>query len=128
MQATTITLRHPDMRIASLRISWSVPSRSIIGNKDRHTDLWGYVQRDSAAEACLLSITPPEELPAPHWNRGHEVFFIVSPRPTEDEAFEVLRQRRYADVRVKDPRPDGGWTGFYDCSKARKILGWVHQD
>jgi hypothetical protein len=130
-QADTIVRRYTSMRIASLRMSWVVPDRSVTSSlRDRSDDLWGYTQRDSAAHAVLLAILPPSSLPASEahpkgWTTGHEVFFLVSPKSSEDKTFETLRHRAYPDVLVKEGGP---WTGFFDCSKAERILGWKHQD
>jgi len=60
-QASSIVRRHPSMRIASLRLSWSVPDRSISAARDPDEewttkDLWGYVQSDSVADAFLRAI------------------------------------------------------------------------
>ena len=60
MQADTIVRRFPSVRIASLRLHWSIPTRATAQNQDparAKNDLWGWVQEDSAAEAFLLAIT-----------------------------------------------------------------------
>ena len=60
LQGETIVRRYPSMRVASLRLSWSLPSRQDAMRDDpqaRMTDLWGYVQEDSGAEAFLLALT-----------------------------------------------------------------------
>lgn len=77
LQADTIIRRYPSMRIASLRLSWSLPSRQAAMRDDperRRTDLWGYVQEDSGAEAFLLALTDESG----RW-AGHEAFFITAP-------------------------------------------------
>jgi nucleoside-diphosphate-sugar epimerase len=125
MQAAAICRRYPSMRIASLRMSWTVPERAMAqGKGDRANDLWGYTQWDAAADACLRAVgTSPAG-----WEAGHEAFFVVSPRTTSDESFETLHRRAYPDVRVKEPPPEEAWTGFVDCAKAERMLGWTHKD
>jgi hypothetical protein len=98
------------MRIASLRLGWTIPERAVaMGRGDRAADLWGYTQQDAAARAFL---------------RALEAFFIVAPRVTADEDFDTLRRRAYPDV----PAKPGEWTAFFDCAKAKRILGWEHTD
>jgi hypothetical protein len=50
------------------------------------------------------------------------------PRTTSDESFDTLHSRAYPDVRVKEPPPGEAWTGFVDCAKAERMLGWTHKD
>jgi nucleoside-diphosphate-sugar epimerase len=129
MQADAMCRRYPHMRIASLRLSWSVPERETAQGKggDRSTDLWGYVQRDSGASAFLLAIAEPSSLPT-GWKAGHEAFFIVSPHSSSDTSFEEMHWRAYPSVPIKTLPSERAWTGFFDCSKAERILGWTHRD
>lgn len=126
LQADTIVRRYPFMRIASLRLHWSVPSRSRAQRDDptrRSKDLWGYVQEDSAADAFLLALT--EE--TGKWS-GHEAFFIVAPVVAMDEDSRELRQKFWPHVPVKDGKEVSGRKGFFDCGKAERLLGWSHKD
>ena len=82
--------RHPSMRIASLRLHWSCPSRDAAKRGDpgrRKNDLWGYVQEDSAAEAFLLAVSGDNG----KWS-GHERFFISAPDIAHDEDTIVLKR------------------------------------
>ncbi|GLB40545.1 putative rmlD substrate binding domain [Lyophyllum shimeji] len=126
LQAETIVRRYPSMRIASLRLHWSVPSRLHAQRDDptlRSKDLWGYVQEDSAADAFLLALT--EE--TGKWS-GHEAFFIVAPVVAMDEDSRELRERFYPDVPITEGKDVSGSAGFFDCRKAERLLGWVHKD
>jgi hypothetical protein len=120
-QADAMARRYPTMRIASLRLGWSIPTRAFATRRggDRAKDLWGYVQEDAAADAFLRALG---DLPA--WHAGHEVFFVVASQPTAppEDSFATLHARAYPDVPVKP----GEWTGFFDCDKAKQILGWEH--
>lgn len=114
------------MKIASLRLSWSVPNRAralrrIVGKAQN--DLWGYVQEDSAADAFLLSVTGVHE----RWT-GHETFFIAAPITAAHEDSNILRKQYWPNVPLRNDFGSGGQQGFFDCKKARELLEWVHQD
>jgi hypothetical protein len=116
------------MKVASLRIHWSIPRRedARAGDPDgtrKQQDLWGYVQEDSGAEAFLLAVSGEDE----RWS-GHEAFFITSQRTSQDIDSEELRRRFWPDVSVKGSRELVGTESFFDCSKAGRLLGWMHRD
>jgi len=126
MQASTIVRRHPELRIASLRLSWSIPHRSVGVRGDSDTDrqkkdLWGYVQEDCAAEAFIRAVVT-DDLP---W-KGHEAFFIAAPDTLQDRDTMHLHQAHYAHVPIKEGKDLSGRKGFFDCSKAERLLGWTH--
>ena len=126
MQADTIVARFPSMRIASLRPGWVIPSREYAMKNDtdaerRKNDLWGWVQEESTAEAFLLAVTVEDG----RWS-GHEAFFITAPTITSDEEAEELYKNHWKDVPVKVGK--NLKKGFFDCSKAERILGWVHRE
>lgn len=114
------------MRVASLRPSWSLPNRQAAMRDDpelRKDDLWGYVQEDSAAEAFLLALTVENG----RWS-GHEAFFIVAPEVANVLTSKELWQRYYEEVPIKEGKELSGQNGFFDCSKAERLLGWVHRN
>ncbi|KAJ7650398.1 hypothetical protein FB45DRAFT_974323 [Roridomyces roridus] len=126
LQADTIVRRYPDMRVANLRLHWSVPSRAFVQQADvsdeyRRKDLWGYVQEDSAAEAFILAISQPTV----KWPSAAESFFIVAPETTFDGETSQLLQEHWPNVPVKAGGITGG-AGFFNCSKAKDLLGWEH--
>ncbi len=112
------------MRIASLRLHWSLPSkltaRSLEASK-ASKDLWGYVQEDSAAEAFLLAVAKENTA----WT-GHERFFIVAPETAHDEESSKLAREYWPEVPQRHPLI--GRESFFDCGKAERLLGWVHKD
>ncbi|KAF5367442.1 hypothetical protein D9758_003809 [Tetrapyrgos nigripes] len=126
LQADTIVRRYPSMRIASLRLHWSLPdpelARKLDASKAKN-DLWGYVQEDSAADAFLRALTDDSD----RWS-GHEAFFIAAPHIANTESTEALRARFWPDVPIKSGKELSGRDGFFDCSKANRLLGWVHTD
>lgn len=131
VQADTIARRYPHIRIASLRLSWTIPSRSYAMHLEskqdpslKKNDLWGYTQEDSAADAFLLAIQQQEGSP----RSGHDAFFIVAPEPRCEQEAEVLRQMYWGHVPVRGGGDFTGSTRFFDCGKAAKMLGWIHQE
>ena len=114
------------MRVASLRLSWSLPNRQAAMRDDpaaRMDDLWGYVQEDSAAEAFLLALTVENG----KWS-GHEAFFITAPDVANELSSKELWKRYWKDVPIKEGKDLSGHKGFFDCSKAERLLGWVHRN
>lgn len=125
LQAETIVRRFPSMRIASLRLHWSVPNRAIpaarLSPESAAKDLWAYVHEDSAADAFLLALEVTTS-----WS-GHEAFFITAPEiAAPDMDSEQLRMQYWPNVPLKNGVEIKGRTGFFDCSKAQRLLGWVH--
>ncbi|KAG1872142.1 NAD(P)-binding protein [Suillus tomentosus] len=126
MQANTIVRRYPSMRVASIRIHMFVPTRTRAYRQDyfrARGDLWGYVQMDSAADAFLRAVTVEMD----HWT-GHETFFITAPQLAADEDWLELKEKYFPNVPVKPGWVESGTKGFFDCSKAERLLGWVHTD
>lgn len=124
MQARTIVRRYPTTRIASLRLSWSIPSRQHALEADsskRKNDLWAYVQEDSGAEAFLLALTEGG------WT-GHEAFFVCAPETAHEEESGVLKEMWWGGVRIKEGASLEGHRSFFDCSKAERLLGWRHRE
>lgn len=127
-QATVLTRRYPNIRIASLRLHWSVPTRpdATRTNAVRAAgDLWGWVQEDEGVSAFLLAITLPlinagkdgeseslDREAGTGW-RGHEAFYIVAPDlQMLDSADEVvdgmkLKEEWWPGVKYRE----GWWDG-----------------
>lgn len=121
-QADSFTRRYEQMQIASLRLHWAAPSRKAVNKyHEDHSeqavrDLWGYVDRFAAARAFLLGVTAVFG--------GHEVFYIVAPKTGKLTPSLALKAEYYADVPLRGSLE--GNTGFYNCAKAERILGWTH--
>ena len=125
MQADAIVRRYPTMRIASIRLHWSVPRREAATRDDparRAKDLWGWVQEDSGAEAFLLAVFGENG----KWS-GHERFFVTAPEIATNDDTMVLKQQFWPDVPIKPGFDLEGRKGFFDCSKAERLLDWVHR-
>ena len=120
LQADTIVRRYPSTRIASLRPSWCIPNREyaqILPTEKRKDDLWGWVHEDAAAQAFLLAV----DLEDKKWT-GHEAFFIVEPETTEGDAPHLYEQH-WKHVPIKAGKDLS--KGFFDCTKAERLLGWI---
>ena len=112
---------NPDMSIASLRFHHCVDKKKQVGDKvkEARLDLWGYTLTESAARACLLALDVP-------W-RGHEVMYIVSNQHSAEgnHAEEMAKQHFPKTKRKSGPLSTN--QGFYDCSKAERLLSWKHE-
>jgi len=126
LQAATIIRRYPSMRIASIRITHCTPTaypfNPALEPPRRRNDLWAYVHRDSAAEAFLLAVAGGDG----EWT-GHEAFFITAPDTTQGEESMTLKEMFWPNVPIKEGNNLYGRKGFFDCSKAERLLGWVHR-
>ena len=125
LQAATIVRRFRDMRVASLRLHYTIPDREFGRREDswrQRYDLWGWVQQDSVADAFLRAIT----LEDGKWS-GHEVFFIAAPDTLRDQDSRELHEQYWSHVPIKEGKSLEGNVSFYDCSKAEKLLAWKHK-
>lgn len=121
LQGDSIVRRHPDMTIGSLRFHMVVDmdelASRVDGREARHaTHLWGYTESGAAADACLRVLKAG-------W-QGHEAFYIVAPVTTATAPSAELARTYYPDIEVRGDL--AGHRGFFDCSKAGRLLGWVH--
>ena len=123
-QADSLARRYETMTIASLRFHGVVPERAMVARRDHDArdmvtkHLWGYTRSDATARACLLSLTAGFP--------GHEAFFIVAPDTMMETPSLELARRFFPDVPVRGDL-SGNW-GFFDCSKAERMLGWRHDE
>jgi nucleoside-diphosphate-sugar epimerase len=121
-QAASVCRRHEDLTVGSLRLHHLIADRALIMERvarDRvrySRDLWGYITLEAAARACLAVLGAT-------W-KGHEVFFVVSPRTALDEPTEQLCAEFYPQVPRRQSFP--GNAGLFRCTKAAGLLGWEH--
>ncbi len=121
-QADSFARRYETMAISSLRFHGVMPDRATMlrftGGDDARPakHLWGYTRMDATARACLLAL-------AVEWT-GHEVFYIVAPDTASEQPSRALAEQYFPDVPFH--RDLGGHDGFFDCSKAERLLGWRH--
>jgi nucleoside-diphosphate-sugar epimerase len=123
LQAESIARRYEDMTISSMRFHWVVAERPDWARAEDEDDrltqarqLWGYTRFDSAASACLASLTAGF--------KGAEAFYIIAPDTMAAEPTLDLVAKYFPNVPVRGDL--SGHNGFYDCSKAQRLLGWTH--
>jgi hypothetical protein len=134
-QAAAICRYYPAMRVASLRFHMCKATYEQALPHGRGEDLWGWTSFAACADACLRG------LESEGWT-GHEVFYIVAedilwagsiPATTAGSGgrAESLRlldtswRGRYEGVR-EDWWKSNGRRGFWDCTKAERLLEWTH--
>ena len=123
-QADSFARRFPDLTISSLRLH-ALPDdppelqRSLdSAEAPVARGLWGWTLMSEGARACCLA--------AQASFRGHKVFFITAPRTCSAIPSEELARHAYPATPLR--RRLVGCQSFYDCSKAERLLGWVHSD
>ena len=122
-QGDAFARRYEGMSIASLRFHWLLDERERaekyaqkVGEVTiRH--LWAYTLFSESYRACLISLTADFT--------GHEVFYIVAPRTVVSEPSLDLARQYYPNTTIRGDLFDN--SGFFDCSKAERILGWQHE-
>lgn len=121
-QGDAFARRRSDVAISSLRFHGITERATALANWDNSTPgikhLWAYVKPTAAARACIAAMQV-------EW-RGHEVFYIVAPDTASATPSEVLARTHYPNATHKPQLV--GTTGFFDCSKAERLLGWRHND
>ncbi|WWC85650.1 uncharacterized protein L201_000516 [Kwoniella dendrophila CBS 6074] len=139
IQASAITRYYPEFRVASLRYHMCKPNYKDSSNFSRMQSLWGWVSLESCARAALLGLT------SQGW-KGHETFILASNDIVWDgnldqterftgekvsslDLLEYSWKGRYDESKLNrqwwanNPR-----RGFWDTTKAQKVLGWSHDD
>ena len=121
-QADGMARRYDGMSIASLRFHGVVPDKSMTSAwvdtplRIAERQLWGYTLLDAAARACLRAIYTDLG--------GHEAFYVVAPDTMVDTPSMELHAEHYPDVALRHDLV--GTEGFFDCGKAKRLLGWTH--
>jgi nucleoside-diphosphate-sugar epimerase len=123
-QADAFARRYEWMTIASLRPHWLLDSRdqaveNTATQKELSTrHLWAYTLLGEASRAILLSISADFT--------GHEVFYIVAPQTASAQPSLELARQNYPNVEIRGDLSNH--TGFFNCEKATRLLGWKHQE
>jgi nucleoside-diphosphate-sugar epimerase len=83
---------------------------------DQVANLFGYVELEDAARACLLSLEPrPGTGP-------YEVLVIAAGDTTSDTPTESLLMRFCPQAEIRRAHP--GVSGVFDVSSAKAVIGW----
>ncbi|KAF8609695.1 NAD(P)-binding protein [Ceratobasidium sp. AG-I] len=120
IQAAAFARRYPYMSISCLRFHFVTSERPDYSNQldaEIRKDMWAWTDLRAAGRACMLGLEV-------EWT-GAEVFYIVAPKHCAGkyDALELAAQF-YPETKVASTmRSD---RGFYDCSKAQRLLGWEH--
>ena len=127
IQADAFVRRHPDMRVASMRFHFVAPMEGISAAKMHEymgawKDLWGWVSADATADACLKGLTAPTSTFA----IGHETFFIVAGTHCQQGDSMTLLKSKFPEI-TDIRKPLHGNDGFFDTSKAKRMLGWEEE-
>ncbi|CAE6480922.1 unnamed protein product [Rhizoctonia solani] len=120
IQAAAFARRYPHMSISCLRFHFVTSTRPDYGERidaDICKDMWGWTDLRAAGRACMLGLEV-------EWT-GTEVFYIVGPEHCANGHSALdLAAKFYPDTKLASSMcPE---SGFYDCSKAERLLGWTH--
>jgi nucleoside-diphosphate-sugar epimerase len=106
--------------------SFTYPDHAIYYIKLTHTALIiSHTQEDAGADAFLRAVDTADKA----WI-GHEPFLITAPTidiaPDAPADAAALKTKFWPNVPVREGFLIEGRSGFYDCSKAKRLLGWKH--
>ncbi len=126
VQAADFARRDPEATIVSLRLHALVRDAAHLREwrndlpASAPKDLWGYTGLADAAAACLAAV---------HANFvGSEVVYFVAPTTTASRPTAELAHEFYPQVTVHgELGGETGFGGFFDCSKAQRLLGLAPQ-
>lgn len=125
VQADSVVRRHPRLSVASLRLHmfmadhaeatrWSVGEHADSARRG----LWGYTTHRMWVDALLPALSADLS--------GHERFFVVADRNVLRAPARELAAEHFPHVPVSPSLT--GDDGFFDCSRARDLLGWSGHD
>ena len=123
-QGDSFARRHPDMTISSLRLhallEWPVERTTTLDDacSPSARGLWGWMYIWEAARAHVLALKASYT--------GHEVFFTTAQTSGSSIPSIELAQNAYPDAEIRGDL--SGLQSLYNCNKARRLLGWVHDD
>lgn len=110
------------MTVTALRFHWILDPDEVRTQAAGQTEeegvknLWGYVDREDAARACVLALSPrPGTGP-------YTCLVIAAADTTRRTPTRELLARHLPDIEVT-AIPEGT-AGCFDCSRARDVLGW----
>ncbi|MGC5169028.1 NAD-dependent epimerase/dehydratase family protein [Microbacterium sp. DT81.1] len=110
------------MTVTALRLHWILTAREAehvartADDTEGAANLWGWVELEDAARACVLSLQPRAE------HRGYEAIVIASDETLSETPTGDLLNRHLPDARRKGDFD--GHTGGFDTSRAASVIGW----
>ncbi|KPM53603.1 hypothetical protein ACG83_23500 [Frankia sp. R43] len=111
------------MVVTALRLHWILTAeeaRKFARSSDVAAgiaNLWGYVDVEDAARACVLALQPRTG------HRGYEALLIASDETLSDVQTEDLLTR-YLPPETRRRRRFNGHEGAFDISRAAAVIGW----
>ncbi|KAL5001360.1 hypothetical protein BDV10DRAFT_160528 [Aspergillus recurvatus] len=125
-QARSFVNWFPGMNIACLRIHEVAPLKDVQKEHESNWEdaavkqLWGWVNPEAVARACLLSVERAENL------RGCQVLNIAAPTTTQSTPSVELAKKYYPNSEIRAGLE--GNKGFWATEKAKRLIGWVHDE
>ncbi|KAL4963633.1 NAD-dependent epimerase/dehydratase family protein [Aspergillus stella-maris] len=125
-QARSFVQWFPGMNIACLRIHEVAPLEDVQKEHEENWEeagvkqLWGWVNPEATARACLLSVEKAENL------KGAQVLNIVAPTTTQKTPSEELAKKYYPKAQIKGDLSKN--QAFWTTDKAKKYIGWTHDE
>jgi len=123
-QGDSFARRYPDMTISSLRLHALLETPI----EPQHTldeacspsarGLWGWMYIWEAARAHVLALKAGYT--------GHEVFFTTAQTSGSSIPSIELARHAYPEAEIRGDL--SGHQSLYNCYKAARLLGWVHND
>ncbi|QPP07850.1 NAD(P)-dependent oxidoreductase [Streptomyces bathyalis] len=110
------------MTVTALRFHWILTpdevSRLIDGISEEEgvRTLWGYVDLEDAARACLLALEPRDGYDA------YQTLLITADDTLVTRPTGQLLAEHCPDTELRAPL--SGHAGGFDCSRARRVIGW----
>jgi len=110
------------MTVTALRLHWILTAREAAevartaDDADDAANLWGWVELEDAARACVLALQPRPE------HRGYEAVVIASDETRSQTPTGELLDRHLAAA--SRHRSFDGHTGGFDTSRAAAVIGW----
>jgi len=124
MQADSFARRHPDMTISSLRLhallEWPVEPSSTLDDacSGGAHGLWGWMYIWEAARAHVLALKASYT--------GHEIFYTIAQSTASTLPSIDLARHAYPAAEIRSDL--SGHQSLFNCDKAARLLGWVHDD
>jgi UDP-glucose 4-epimerase len=111
------------MTVTALRFHWILTRAEVrelvddFPEDEGARNLWGYVDLEDAARACLLALEPRE---------GHDryqVLLIAADDTRVERPIEELLAEHQPESELRVPLR--GTAGGFDCSRAQRVMGWT---
>lgn len=115
-----------DMDVASMRIHEVAPLKDVQKEHSEQWEeagvkqLWGWVNPEATARACMLAVTSEKM-------KGFQVFNVIADTTAQETSSRELAKKYYPKAEIK-----GNWgeknDSFFTNTKAKEILGWTHDE